>query len=314
MFRRILAALVVLAVVVAAAFWFLTRPQRLDPSVIADLQPGDAARGEAVFWAAGCESCHAAPEAKGDDKLKLGGGVKLATDFGTFVAPNISSDPQDGIGGWSLEDFANAVMRGVTPGGHHLYPALPYTSYTRMDPQDVADLFAFIKTLPAVEGRQPGPDLSFPYNIRRGVGLWKLLYLDDSPVVALPADASDAVKRGQYLVEGPGQCGECHTPRDFAGGSQLDQWLAGAPAVEGKGVVPNITPSEDGLADWSAEDIAYYLETGFTPDFDSVGGDMVAVQENIAKLSDADRQAIAAYLKAVPPRPNGYPARKKDKE
>lgn len=309
MLRRIIATIVVLAIVAAAAFWFLSRPQHLDSSVLAGLKPGDAAHGETIFWAAGCASCHAAPKAKGDEKLKLGGGVKLLTDFGTFVAPNISPDAQDGIGNWSLADFANAVMRGVAPDGRHLYPAFPYTSYSRMKPQDVADLFAFIESLPAVEGRQLGPDLSFPFSIRRGIGLWKLLYLDEDPVVALPADASDTVRRGQYLVEGPGHCGECHTPRNFAGGSERGQWLAGAAAVEGKGNVPNITPGEEGLADWSAEDIAYYLETGFTPDYDSVGGAMVEVQENIAMLGDADREAIAAYLKAVPPRPNGYKVR-----
>lgn len=312
MVRRLLVALLVLIVAAGAAFWFLTRPERLDETVLAELGPGDAKRGESVFWAGGCIACHAAPGAKGDERLKLAGGRELKTDFGTFVVPNISPDPRDGIGNWSLADFANAVMRGVGPSGEHLYPAFPYTSYARMAPQDVADLFAFLKTLPRVEGQPHGPALAFPFNIRRGIGLWKLLYMDDGPVIALPADASDELKRGRYLVEGPGHCGECHTPRLATGGPDLDQWLAGSPAAVGNGVVPNITPGEDGLASWSENDIAYYLETGFTPDFDSVGGDMVAVQEDIAHLTDADRQAIAAYLKAVPPRPNGYPARKQD--
>jgi mono/diheme cytochrome c family protein len=160
-----------------------------------------------------------------------------------------------------------------------------------------------------VAGHTAAHDLTFPYNIRRGIGLWKLLYLDDRPVVEFAEGTPDKVLAGRYLVEGPGHCGECHTPRDFAGGSDRNQWLAGAVAAEGEGVVPNITAGEGGIGDWSESDIAGYLETGFTPDFDSVGGSMVEVQKNMAELTSEDREAIAAYLKAIPARQNGYPAR-----
>lgn len=309
MLRKLAAIAVVLVAAGAAAFWFLTAPARLDAATFAALEPGDAARGERVFWAGGCSSCHARPDAEGEAKLELAGGVALETAFGTFVAPNVSPHAEDGIGRWSLADFANAMMRGVSPDGRHYYPAFPYTSYARMDPQDVADLFAFLRTLPAVEGRPGAHRLAFPYTMRRGIGLWKRLHMHRGPVVTLAADASDAARRGRYLVEGPGHCGECHTPRSFTGGAEFDQWLAGAKAAEGDGIVPNITPGEEGLAGWSQGDIAYYLESGFTPDFDSVGGAMVDVQENMAMLPDEDREAIAAYLKAMPPRPNGYPPR-----
>lgn len=293
----------------AASFWLLTEPQRLDAATLAELGAGDAARGERIFWAGGCTSCHARPKSEGDARLELSGGLELDTPFGIFVAPNISSDPQSGIGSWSVEDFANAMMRGVAPDGSHLYPSFPYTSYARMNPADVADLYAFMKTLPAVSGDAPGHRLSFPFNIRRGLGLWKLLYLSEEPVIALAADAPQEVALGRYLVEGPGHCGECHTPRDFAGGGDKTRWLSGAAAAEGEGIVPNITSGEGGIGDWSASDIASYLETGFTPEFDSVGGAMVAVQRNLARLQPADREAIAAYLKTIPPHPNGYPAR-----
>jgi mono/diheme cytochrome c family protein len=179
-----------------------------------------------------------------------------------------------------------------------------------MKPADVADLYAFMKTLPAIAGKTPGNRLSFPFNIRRGVGLWKRLHLSSGPVIELAADAPAEVVAGRYLVEGPGHCGECHTPRAFDGATVKDQWLAGATAAEGDGIVPNITSGEGGIGDWSADDIASFLETGFTPDFDSVGGSMVEVQKNMALLTADDRAAIAAYLKAVPPHPNGYPARK----
>lgn len=125
-------------------------------------------------------------------------------------------------------------------------------------------------------------------------------------MIALPADASEQVKLGRYLTEGPGHCGECHTPRGILGGVDKSRWLAGAVAAEGEGKVPNITSGEGGLGDWSQSDIAYMLESGFTPDFDSVGGSMAAVQRNMAKITAEDREAIAAYLKAVPPHPKGY--------
>jgi mono/diheme cytochrome c family protein len=296
---RLVAWALILLVCAAAAPWFASAPRPLPASELAAMPAGDAARGETWFWAGGCSSCHAAEKAKGDERLKLGGGRLLASPFGSFGVPNISPDPTDGIGNWTAADFANAMLRGVSADGRNLYPAFPYASYTRMRIEDVADLWAFLRTLPPVSGSAPPSDLAFPYNIRRGVGLWKLAFLNDAPAVAV--DTSDPlVARGQYLVEGPGHCGECHTPRNFAGAMDTGRWLGGAPAPEGQGRVPNITPSGE-FADWSASDIAYFLESGFTPDFDSVGGSMVEVQENMAMLAGEDRDAIAAYLKAIPP-------------
>jgi mono/diheme cytochrome c family protein len=308
--KKLVGAVIVLGGAGAVTGWVLSAPVRLDAATVAQLGPGDAAKGKRIFYAGGCTSCHSKPGAEGDARLQLVGGLELKTPFGTFVPPNISQDQKDGIGAWSEEDFANAMLKGISPSGQHFYPAFPYASYTRMKPADIADLYAFMKTLPAVAGRAPDHKLSFPFNIRRGIGLWKLLYLSPEPVIALPAGTPDNVLAGRYLVEGPGHCGECHTPRDFAGGVKKAEWLAGAVAAEGSGVVPNITSGEGGIKDWSDADIANYLETGFTPEFDSVGGAMVEVQRNMAQLSADDRAAIAAYLKAVPPHPNGYPARK----
>jgi mono/diheme cytochrome c family protein len=226
--------------------------------------------------------------------------MDLESPYGTFVVPNISPHEQDGIGAWSSLDFVNAMQRGVAPDGRHYYPSFPYTSYARMSITDVLDLKAYLDTLPAVAGSAPDHKLGFPWSIRRGIGAWKRLYLDDQPVVASEAATDSLVVRGRDLVEGAGHCGECHTPRNLIGGLRAGRWLAGAPNPDGKGRVPNITPSGGGLADWSASDIEYYLESGFTPDFDTAGGTMVAVQENMAKLSDEDRKAIAAYLKSVP--------------
>jgi mono/diheme cytochrome c family protein len=307
MIRKLLLAAVAAAAVGAAGFFLLTVPKTLAAGDLPAHEP-DVANGKRMFDAGGCTGCHAAPETKGDERLKLAGGLALKTDFGTFHAPNISPDPEHGIGSWTTEQFVGAMMRGVSADGEHLYPAFPYTSYARMKVEDVIDLFAYIKTLPSVATDAPAHELGFPFNIRRGLGLWKLLYLDPSPVVALPADAPEAARRGQYLAEGPGHCGECHTPRDPIGGLDKAQWLAGAPNPEGKGTIPNITPGEGGIPDWSADDIATALETGFKPDYDSFGGSMVEVQENMAKLPAEDRAAIAAYLKAVPAHPDAVKA------
>ncbi|MEF2550507.1 cytochrome c [Aurantimonas sp. A2-1-M11] len=303
MLDRILTGIFLIIVIGAGGFYLLTMPQRLDAATLADVPAGDAAKGERIFWAGGCASCHAPPKSEGDDRLKLGGGAPLETDFGTFHAPNISPDPDAGMGRWTFDDFANAMQRGVDPAGRHLYPAFPYTSYVNLRLSDVADLWAFLQRLPAVAERAPPNDLAFPYNLRRGIGLWKLAFLDKGgPVVDLPPDAPAAAHEGQYLVEGPGHCGQCHTPRSLggAGGMKGVRWLAGAPNPEGEGRVPNITPSTSGIGNWSASDIVYYLESGFTPDFDTVGGAMVEVQKNIARLPEDDREAIAAYLKAIP--------------
>ena len=158
------------------------------------------------------------------------------------------------------------------------------------------DLKAYLDSLPAVESSVGDHALDFPWSIRRGIGLWKRRYLDTNPVLGIDAP-NPVIERGRELVEGAGHCGECHTPRDRFGGLIRSRWLAGAPNPEGKGRIPNITPAGKNTSDWSAGDIAYYLESGFTPDFDTVGGSMVAVQENMAMLPKADREAIAAYLK-----------------
>lgn len=292
---RLLSGLALVAAAGLALGYGLTRPRPLPAADLAGLT-GDAAAGERVFWASGCASCHAAPGAKDADRLVLSGGMRLASPFGTFVAPNISPDPVHGIGGWSLQDFASAMKRGVSPEGTHLYPAFPYTTYTRMDLQDIADLKAFMDTLPASDRPNEPHEIGFPFNQRILLGPWKLLNLDSAWVMADPPDAETA--RGRYLVEAMGHCAECHTARNPIGGIDPGRWMGGAPNPSGKGRIPNITPA---ALDWSAGDIAYYLKSGFTPDFDSAGGEMSEVVTNLAHLPDADLAAIAAYVKALPP-------------
>ena len=301
--RKLLRLLVVLAVIAAAAGWFLSAPQRLADDEIAAIEAhdADAERGRRMFLIGGCASCHAAPDAKDEARLVLLGGRRFPTEFGTFIAPNISPDPANGIGGWSLADFANAMMRGVAPDGSHYYPAFPFTSYARMKPGDIADLWAYLRTLPASDRASEPHEVGFPFSIRRGLGLWKLAFAPDpGEEIATIADETDRIALGRYLVEGPGHCGECHTPRVPGGGLDLSRWLGGAPNPDGKGRIPNITPAGKDTKSWSADDIAYYLKSGFTPDYDTAGGSMVDVVANTSRLGDEDRAAIAAYVKAVP--------------
>lgn len=281
--------------------WFLSAPDYVDPAEFAELSP-DVAMGEQAFYAGGCASCHSAPNSEGDAKLVLTGGKTFPSDFGTFVAPNISSDPEHGIGAWSVVDLANAMQKGVSPDGRHYYPAFPYTSYQRVTAQDITNLHAFLKTLPADQTASQSHDVGFPFDVRRTLGLWKLMFMKSGSVATFETADTD-VLRGQYLVEGLGHCSECHTERNPLGGLDHARWMAGAKNPDGPGRIPNVTHHETGLEDWTAGDIAEYLNSGFTPSFDTAGGTMVDVVENTAHLSAEDRAAIGAYLKAIPALP-----------
>ncbi|MGB3279152.1 MAG: cytochrome c [Pseudorhodobacter sp.] len=284
----------VLAALGLLGFLALTRPAHVDGTAIAALTP-DVVAGEKLFWLGGCAACHAADKAEGDALLVLSGGKTFATGFGTFHAPNISTDPEHGIGSWSNAQFADALLHGTSPEGQHYFPAFPYASYTRASLQEAVDLRAYLATLPASPQPSQPHDVGFPFNQRWLLGGWKLLFLSDAPVVT--ADLTDQEAQGRHMVEGLGHCSECHTPRNIIGGLQKSRWLAGAPNPDGKGRIPNITPAK---LDWSAADIAEYLHSGFTPSFDSAGGSMAEVVTNLSHLSDEERLAIAAYLKRVP--------------
>ncbi len=291
---RIVRILIALAILGAGAGWYLTEPVMRSTADV-ELLTGDKAHGEAVFWASGCESCHMAPNAKGADQLVLAGGQAFPTAFGTFYAPNISSDPTAGIGGWSIATFSHAIRDGITPEGEHEYPAMPYVAYAKMEPQDLVDLKAFLDSLPASATPNKPHDVGFPFNIRRSLGGWKLLFGGTGYV--LTGDLTDQVKRGRYLAEALAHCGECHTPRNAMGGLTKAAWLGGSVIDDGKSKVPNIT---SGKLDWSDKDIFTYLTTGATPEFDFAGGAMAHVVENMGHLPESDVQAIVAYIKAVP--------------
>lgn len=294
MIRKIVIVAIIAAAIGAPAFWYLTIPETIPVSALAPYIP-DLANGRTMFLIGGCSSCHAIPQQK--DSTRLGGGLALNSPFGVFYVPNISSDAKDGIGGWDEARFVTAMVKGTSPAGEHLYPALPYTSYQRMRLDDLRDLFAYLKTLPAISGRVRDHDLPFPFNIRRTLGVWKLLFLDGKSFTPDPAQSAKW-NRGAYLVNGPGHCAECHSPRNLLGAIITSRRFTGGQSPTGQGGVPDITQRK--LHDWKVEDFAETLDTGMTPDSDRVGGPMVEVVANTRQLSAADREAIAVYLKSLP--------------
>lgn len=268
----------------------------------------EVGRGAYLFRAGLCAGCHT--DVKGGGQ-PLAGGAVLVTPFGTFRGPNITPDPDHGIGRWTDADFIRAMREGVAPDGRHYYPAFPYTAFTLIADADLLALKAYIFSLPPAAAPSRAHDLSFPFGFRWLMWVWKWLNFTPGPFVPDPARSTDW-NRGAYLVEGPGHCGECHTPRGFLGGMDRGMAYAGtADGPEGK-VVPNITPDgETGIGSWSAVDLTYFLDTGILPDGDVAGGLMDAViREGTGRLSPEDRSAIAVYLRALPPTRNKVAAPK----
>src|SRR5271169_2350817 len=276
-FRTLALTVVACGVLGVAGFWLLTLPETVPAAALPRYTP-NLDNGKTIFDVGGCSSCHAVPNDDPDkvDRLRLGGGLALKSPFGTFYVPNISPDPKDGIGAWSEANFVTALWKGTSEDGDNLFPAFPYTSYQHMQLNDIRDLFAYLKTLPPVPGRSRSHDLSFPFNQRELLGGWKLLFFHGGPYVPDPAKSAQW-NRGAYLVNGPGHCAECHSPRNALGGIVESERFAGGPAPDGKGWVPNITPAglghwgEDKIA-WSAKDIANFLDDGMNPAGDFDGG------------------------------------------
>ena len=256
-------------------------------------------RGEYLARAGDCVACHSMPGGKA-----FAGGLKMGTPLGNIYATNITPDKETGIGAYSLADFDRALRRGVTRDGHHLYPAMPYPSYAKLTDSDVADLYRFfMKDVPPVRQANRPSEISWPLNMRWPIALWNIVFIDHA-VFQPKGDESTAWNRGAYLVEGLGHCGACHTPRGiawneealdssggkFLAGAMLDFWSA-----------PNLRGDVNaGLGRWSKADLVQFLKTGHNRD-GAVFGSMIDVINNSSPyLSDADLDAVATYLKALP--------------
>ena len=251
----------------------------------------DTNDGEYVFHAAGCLACHTV-----EDGEPLAGGRQFETPFGVFYAPNITPDNQHGIGHWTREQFIAALKQGVAPDGRAYFPVFPYPSYQLMRDEDASNLYDYLMSRPAVA--EPNRPHELPWWLSDWmIKPWQW-WLQDEP----PAPPSDArLARGRYLVDALGHCGECHSPRNWAGVKDQTRYLGGTKeGPEGENI-PNITPHrDDGIGKWRADDLAYYLEIGELPDGDYAGSLMAEVIDNsTSRLTPQDREAMVAYLRSI---------------
>jgi mono/diheme cytochrome c family protein len=254
-------------------------------------------RGKYLTYAGGCISCHTE---EADDAVPLAGSRAMQTAFGTFYSPNITPDPETGIGGWSEDDFVDAFWEGVSPDGEHYFPAFPYTSYTGASREDLLAIRAYLMSMEPVRKEAPPHDLAWYMSTRLAAGAWKAVNF--KPARFQPEPTKDAQwNRGAYLVRHLGHCGECHSPRNATGVIRAELEMAGSRLGDEK--VPNITPHRtDGIGRWSASDIEYFLDIGMLPDGDFAGSSMVdVIEDNTSQLTRDDRMAIAAYLQSLPP-------------
>lgn len=254
---------------------------------------GDASRGAYLARMSGCIACHTDTENGG---AALAGGLPLKTKFGTFYSPNLTTDKKNGIGNWEIETFAKAVRQGVSPDGEPYYPAFPYPFYSKFSNQDIADLWAAFQTVPPVQLPSKEQEMTFPFNFRSGLKLWRSVYLDSKPFVK-NLEKSDLWNRGKFIVEGPAHCGACHTPRNFAGAREVELKLHGAKNLPSGGKSPPITAEMLKEKGWTEKSLKYALKTGVLPDGDAFGGGMgEVVRDGTSFLVDDDLTAIAKYL------------------
>ncbi len=255
------------------------------------------ARGKYLFEASDCTGCHASSATN----TAPSGGLGLDTPFGTFRAPNITPDKQYGIGNWSQAEFQRALRKGVGKHDEYLFPVFPYTSFTRITDNDAADLYAYLMTLPPVGVPSKPHEAKAPFGWRSLLLFWRTLFFTEGVKQPDPTKSAEW-NRGDYLVHAVGHCGECHTPRNALGAMKQSMAFSGNVGGPDGQNAPNITSDvATGIGDWSIADIQTLLKTGMTPDSDLVGSGMKAVVRGTSKLTDADRHAMAVYLKSVPP-------------
>ncbi|MDO8598238.1 MAG: cytochrome c [Sulfuricaulis sp.] len=258
----------------------------------------DAKRGQYLAQVGGCLACHTEDK---KDAAPFAGGRELNTLFGTFYGPNITPHPQAGIGRWTEADFIRAMRHGDRPDGVDYLPAFPYPSFTRISDGDLRDLWAFLRTLPPSSRANQAHEPRFPFGWRFLVPIWKWLFFTPGAAVTVTPGAASIVARGAYLIQALGHCGECHTPRNFLGGSKLERFLAGGKGPDGKRV-PNLTPTR--LKKWDDNELRDFLQTGITPDGDVAAKTMGEVIHNTtSRLTAEDLAALMAYLRSLPPLP-----------
>ncbi|MEO9168732.1 MAG: cytochrome c [Aestuariivirga sp.] len=284
-------ALTLIAVLGLVVFWELSAERPLGPSAIPQ-HTADIENGKFIYNVGGCISCHASPT----DAEVPSGGKPLKTPIGVLYPPNLTPDPETGLGNWSDLDFVNAMQRGLGRGVGHLIPAFPYTSYAKMKVEDVLDVKAYLASLPPIKNAIPQHEVFALPLVRRGLGLWKWVGLNTSPWVADPAQ-SDSWNRGAYLVNGPGHCQECHTPRNLFMAMDSSKAFDGGPHPEGKGKVPSMRGLVERGRYKDVADLVSAFQNGEVLGYEHMSsGGMGEVQSNLSKLPDAELKAMAEYV------------------
>ena len=278
-------------------------PAQREADAAALHDPALIARGEYLATVGDCAACHTAR-----DGQRYAGGRSLGTPFGDVPAPNITPDPETGIGQWSFDDFWRALHEGRGRHGQLLYPVFSYTSFTKVTRDDALAIFAYLKSLPAVHRPNSEPGLDFPYNVRKSLLAWRALYFKPGEYRPDPAK-SEQWNRGAYLVQGLGHCNECHTTRDALGGIEQGRHLTGGQIPQLDWYAPDLsTQAGGGLDGWSAQDIVDLLKTGQSAKGAAFGPMADVVRKSTQHMTDADLQAVASYLQSLPPRAQPAPA------
>jgi mono/diheme cytochrome c family protein len=267
------------------------------PVIAAQPDPQDFTqieKGRYLATAADCSGCHTKP---GSNK-PFAGGRSIETPFGGILTPNITPDRQTGIGAWSDDEFDAALRKGIRPDGSRLYPAMPYPAYTKLSHDDVLAIRAYLNTVEPVENWVVANTLPFPFNIRASMHVWDALYFSAGEYKADPQKSAEW-NRGAFLVQGPGHCGACHTPKTFLGGDKSSEYLYGS-YLQGW-FAPNITNDEQrGLGRWSPDDVVAYLKTGHNRISAATGPMAEEVMLSSSHMKESDLKAIATYLKSLP--------------
>jgi mono/diheme cytochrome c family protein len=285
MSKKTITLLIAAIAVLAVLYWAFALPSVGNPEIATDA--ASIERGAYLYEAGGCAACHQAEGAEGPS-----GGFQIASPMGgTFNVPNITSDVETGIGGWTGKDFLLALKHGRSPSGGFYWPAFPYRTYKNMTDQDVLDLAAYLVTIPAISNEVQGHDLP-GWQFSWMMAGWNIMagILEGTPP---PVSDEPQVQRGAYLARALGHCGECHTPRNALGMMQLGNEFEGVDVMDFE--APDISPA--GISSWSEEDFVGLLQLGMTANFDFVGGEMAKVVEHTSKLTEEDQQAYAAFFK-----------------
>ncbi|MBL5903158.1 c-type cytochrome [Serratia fonticola] len=295
--KRLALLIVLIAAIVIAVLWWRENRSYDGPVQQVTASSEQIARGRYLTQAADCAACHTAAGG-----APLAGGYPLDTPFGTIYGSNLTPSADQGIGRWTKDDFFLALTQGGAPGGRHLYPAMPYTSYKGISREDADAIYAYLMSRPAVDVAIPANDMPFPFNQRMALIGWNLLFRNSDPLPASSQGSSAEWQRGRYLSDVLGHCGECHTPRGMLGQMEVNKPMQGGDL--GRFIAPDITPQALAQRGWTPEDLSRFLSTGLAPQGSAFSEMHMVVDLSTRHLTPEDHRALVTYLMGdKPPQP-----------